>query len=237
MKRLVPSRPRRHGAGRCRLPGRRRDRAGASRRHASDTGPVTVTSTVTSPQGRERERPGRRHADRARWMSTRPPTCRVARRSTSRGPGRTRPAASWPTRTRSTPQQEEYPFVLLECRGIDSTSVARREQLSPETCWTQTWSERYQDSLGRHLPAVPAGPVRPVRRTGPVVGAPSPAARRRATCEPAPIAALGAVRRRETARSTTAGMPAAPESRPSRRTSAGRALPSNETFGVTGSRR
>ena len=35
-------------------------------------------------------------------------------------------------------QQEEYPFVLLECRGVDSTSVSAADQLSPETCWTQT---------------------------------------------------------------------------------------------------
>jgi hypothetical protein len=38
---------------------------------------------------------------------------------------------------------EEYPVVLMQCRGVDSTSVPKSQQLSPETCWTQTPSERY----------------------------------------------------------------------------------------------
>jgi hypothetical protein len=33
---------------------------------------------------------------------------------------------------------DEFPFVLLECRGTDSTSVPVSEQVSPQTCWTQT---------------------------------------------------------------------------------------------------
>src|ERR1700689_4535158 len=49
-------------------------------------------------------------------------------------------------------QQEEYPVVLLECRGIDSTTVKLSERLSPETCWTQDWSERYQDSFQTEFP-------------------------------------------------------------------------------------
>ena len=37
-------------------------------------------------------------------------------------------------------EDEEYPFVLLECRGTASGSG----QVSPETCWTQDSNSRYQ---------------------------------------------------------------------------------------------
>lgn len=30
----------------------------------------------------------------------------------------------------------EYPMVLLECRGVDSTSAPSSQQLNPDTCWT-----------------------------------------------------------------------------------------------------
>ncbi len=40
--------------------------------------------------------------------------------------------------------QEEYPVVLLECRGVNSTSVPLSQQIRPETCWTATADERYQ---------------------------------------------------------------------------------------------
>lgn len=39
---------------------------------------------------------------------------------------------------------QEYPVVLLECRGVSSTSVPLAQQIRPETCWTQTSDERYQ---------------------------------------------------------------------------------------------
>jgi hypothetical protein len=39
--------------------------------------------------------------------------------------------------------QQEYPVVLLECRGTDSSSVPAAQQLNPTTCWTATPSERY----------------------------------------------------------------------------------------------
>ena len=35
---------------------------------------------------------------------------------------------------------EEYPFVLLECRG----SASGADQITPETCWTQDANSRYQ---------------------------------------------------------------------------------------------
>jgi hypothetical protein len=47
---------------------------------------------------------------------------------------------------------QEYPFVLLECRGVDRAGdlAAGQERLTPETCWTQTAAERYfpDDGLG-----------------------------------------------------------------------------------------
>jgi hypothetical protein len=39
-------------------------------------------------------------------------------------------------------RQQEYPFVLLECRGIDSATAALAQRLRPETCWTGTSRER-----------------------------------------------------------------------------------------------
>ncbi len=47
----------------------------------------------------------------------------------------------------STAQQEEYPFVLLECRGVDSTKVPAKQRLSPETCWTNATTERFQEDF------------------------------------------------------------------------------------------
>ena len=44
--------------------------------------------------------------------------------------------------------QEEYPVVLLECRGTPGGKAA----VSPQTCWTQTSPERYQDSYSTTFP-------------------------------------------------------------------------------------
>lgn len=37
---------------------------------------------------------------------------------------------------------QEFPVVLMECRGVDSTTAAPAQQLSPATCWTATPDER-----------------------------------------------------------------------------------------------
>ena len=39
-------------------------------------------------------------------------------------------------------ENQEYPMVLLECRGTASGA----DQVTPETCWTQDSGSRYQDS-------------------------------------------------------------------------------------------
>lgn len=47
---------------------------------------------------------------------------------------------------------QEYPVVLLECRGVDSATTGG-ERLSPKTCWTQTSPERYTGSFATTHPA------------------------------------------------------------------------------------
>ena len=46
----------------------------------------------------------------------------------------------------STAAGTEFPFVLMQCRGVDSTTVQISEQIRPETCWTQTATERMSES-------------------------------------------------------------------------------------------
>lgn len=45
--------------------------------------------------------------------------------------------------TSSLAAEQEYPVVIMECRGVDSASAPVAQQMRPETCWTQTPSERY----------------------------------------------------------------------------------------------
>ncbi len=37
---------------------------------------------------------------------------------------------------------QEYPVVVLQCRGVDDPSAPAARQLSPETCWTSTRQQR-----------------------------------------------------------------------------------------------
>jgi hypothetical protein len=69
---------------------------------------------------------------------------------------------------------QEYPFVLLECRGVDSTAVPLARRLRPETCWTQSVQERFQRDASTGFPAwrVDRRAVAADRRA--VVGAPAP---------------------------------------------------------------
>jgi hypothetical protein len=129
-------------------------------------------------------------------------------------------------------EQEEYPFVLLECRDIGSAKLAPANRVNPETCWTQDWQERYQDTLQTEFPPYRLDRYATKADRAQVAGAPKtlPAA-----CKflPAPtqrwvpfIAADGRVYNEGPA--GCAGQP--PESQ----SVGGSALPSNETFGVTG---
>ncbi|WP_345522429.1 hypothetical protein [Nocardioides conyzicola] len=121
---------------------------------------------------------------------------------------------------------EEYPFVILQCRGTASGQNAVR----PETCWTQTWAERFQRSSSA-WPVWRADAAADADARGPAVNAPDP--------RPAPC--FGAARSErwlpfDAADGTTyvggsagcAGM--APESS----NVDGSGLPSNTTYGITG---
>jgi hypothetical protein len=72
-------------------------------------------------------------------------------------------------------QYEEYPVVVLECRGMDSaTPSAGQAQLSPETCWTSDWSERYQQAFSDPDPPWRLDEYASSANTQAIVGAPSP---------------------------------------------------------------
>ena len=40
--------------------------------------------------------------------------------------------------------QQEYPVVILQCRGIDDPSLPIEKQVRPETCWTGSVAQRSQ---------------------------------------------------------------------------------------------
>jgi ABC-type phosphate transport system substrate-binding protein len=129
-------------------------------------------------------------------------------------------------------QQEEYPFVLLECRGIDSTKVKPADRLSQKTCWTQDWSERYQDTLQTDFPPYRLDRYGTTADRAQVVGAP-PNLPAECNFLPAPtqhwvpfVAADG-----HTYYDGPAGCAGQP---PESQSVGGSSLPSNETFGVTG---
>ena len=48
--------------------------------------------------------------------------------------------------------QQEYPVVLMMCRGLASPSAPKSERISPQTCWTQTPQERFQFSTSNFPP-------------------------------------------------------------------------------------
>ena len=41
---------------------------------------------------------------------------------------------------------QEYPVVVMQCRGVDSSSAPVAKRVSPQTCWTQTPAERFDYS-------------------------------------------------------------------------------------------
>ena len=125
--------------------------------------------------------------------------------------------------------QEEYPVVLLQCRGIDSATASAETRLDPSTCWTQTSGERYLYDFNSEFPPWRLDRAAPVDVRKASVGAPTP---RPPTCSvPAAeywvpfVAANGT--RYYGGSNGCAGL--APEAA----NSAGQALPSNTTYGVT----
>ncbi len=69
---------------------------------------------------------------------------------------------------------QEYPFVLLECRGVDSAAVAVARRLTPQTCWTQSVQERFQRDTQTGFPAWRVDRRAPASERRAVVGAPAP---------------------------------------------------------------
>lgn len=130
-------------------------------------------------------------------------------------------------------QYEEYPMVLLECRDTATTSTVE----SPETCWTQSWTERYQDSNTSGL--YPPYRLDEYGTHGEVVGRPTPLPAT-STCQGDSIGKLAAPVQYwvpwEAADGTVydGGVAGACGQPPEADSGITGALPSNETFGVTG---
>lgn len=70
-------------------------------------------------------------------------------------------------------RNQEYPFVLLQCRGVDGKVPKGQVAVSPETCWTQTSTERYIAAT-TSIPAWRFDAYESPANRGPVVGAPDP---------------------------------------------------------------
>ena len=58
----------------------------------------------------------------------------------------------YPDFNNSQGRDEQYPVVLLECRGVESPA-AGQTQLSPSTCWTDDADERSALEIGTDFPA------------------------------------------------------------------------------------
>ena len=69
---------------------------------------------------------------------------------------------------------EEYPVVVLQCRGTDSPSTPSSQRLSQQTCFTGTWDTRYYPPYRGTFPAPRVDRyATPSERTV-LVGAPNP---------------------------------------------------------------
>jgi hypothetical protein len=70
--------------------------------------------------------------------------------------------------------EQEYPVAILQCRGVDSKSVPAKQQLSPETCFTQTPDTRYQGPYRGKFPSYRVDRYAPPAERRMTVGAPTP---------------------------------------------------------------
>jgi len=70
-------------------------------------------------------------------------------------------------------RNQEYPFVLLQCRGVDGTVPKGQVAVSPETCWTQTSAERYL-AAASHTPSWRMDAYASAEDRAAVVGEPDP---------------------------------------------------------------
>lgn len=127
-------------------------------------------------------------------------------------------------------QNEEYPFVLMECRGTRAT-------VTPETCWTQFADERFNYG-GNPLPAWQSDLYATAAERQDVVNSPGTAKLAKTTCPPLlwGTAFQHWLPFKGADGTTYPGGPfdcagSAPEASPANYSSL--SLPSNETFGVT----
>jgi len=79
--------------------------------------------------------------------------------------------------------RQEYPMVLLQCRGTDSVTVPAAQQVSPSTCWAPSEIERYTSNFGTAFPAWRVDRYGSVADRGQNPGTPSP---RPASCGSVP---------------------------------------------------
>jgi hypothetical protein len=71
-------------------------------------------------------------------------------------------------------KQQEYPVVLLQCRGIDAEDAPAGKRLDPTTCWTATAPERFDSSFQTAFPPWRLDRYEvPAHRTA-IVGQPDP---------------------------------------------------------------
>ena len=134
-------------------------------------------------------------------------------------------------------RNQEYPFVLLQCRGLDTVDgvPAGQVQLTPETCWTQTSTERYI-AASSHTPSWRFDAYADPQERGPVVGAPDPLPEACSsissplTARWLPFRAAGGETYYGGPDPNVGCAPLAPESD----SAEGGGLPSNTTYGITG---
>ncbi|GAA3650369.1 hypothetical protein GCM10022237_07670 [Nocardioides ginsengisoli] len=133
-------------------------------------------------------------------------------------------------------RNQEYPFVLLQCRGVDAASVPKGQaRLTPETCWTQTSPERYV-AAASSTPAWRFDAYADAADRGPVVGEPAdlPDACAKlaqpTTARWLPFRAAGGTTYYGGPDPDAGCTPTAPESDSAERGG----VPSNTTYGITG---
>lgn len=100
-----------------------------TREMVRDSGTVTVDSrTVTVRANRTQDLRGRERV-RISWSGAHPSGGRAANPFGESG------------------LAQEYPVVILQCRGVDDPSLPPAKRLSPETCWTSTRQQRTQSAV------------------------------------------------------------------------------------------
>jgi hypothetical protein len=125
--------------------------------------------------------------------------------------------------------KEEYPLVLLECRGINGAG-AGADAITPETCWTATWNERFQSDLSTGWPAWRSDEYATTADRQASVGAPTP---RPVDCNRAAVAERWLPFKAEDGTVYPGGVGGCAGQAPESSNVGGAAIPSNTTYGVT----